>query len=136
MANTVTTAVACRIARIERARFNQVVTAGDYPCAPTTTKGATRIFGTNDVIALTYFRRLLDDNLTASAAGQLVENIHRQIEKNPKAETVTIYRDLVPGIPFRRAETNVFSYVFNIQQMREFVLREIESERELLGERD
>ncbi len=53
------TKAACRIARIEAQRFNEDVAAGDYPCAPETTSGVSRVFDEADIAGLTVYAHLM-----------------------------------------------------------------------------
>ena len=46
------TKAACRIAGIDPQRFNEDVAAGEYPCAPMTTAGKSRVFDEADIAGL------------------------------------------------------------------------------------
>lgn len=54
------TAVACRVARIERQKFNEQVAAGNCGFAPETRPGVSRYFDEDATIALYIFARLTD----------------------------------------------------------------------------
>ncbi len=62
---------ACRIAHINRDRFNEAVAAGNYGCAPAVQRGSTRIFDENDLIALFAYARMLDGGYPPKLAGRL-----------------------------------------------------------------
>lgn len=66
-----TTAVACRVAGINRDRFNEYVAAGQYNCAPKTIPGRARLFSPDDMLTLFLFKRLIDDGYTVERAGTM-----------------------------------------------------------------
>lgn len=76
--------VACRIAGIDRDRFNEHVAAGRFPCAPRVRKGETRLFDATDLLLLFLFARLLEFGLNARKAGHLVGNM-ADLLKTPEA---------------------------------------------------
>jgi len=64
--------LACSIANVDRQQFNEAVSKGFYRCAPTTAKGATRMFDIFDMLALMVFGQLLQQhNQSAKEAGEL-----------------------------------------------------------------
>lgn len=65
------TKLACQIARVDRAKFNDAVANNLYECAPPTSRGSTRIFDVVDMLALMVFGRLLEIGLSAKDAGYL-----------------------------------------------------------------
>lgn len=65
------TELACRIAGVDRLKFNEAVSRGTYPAAPPTAKGSTRKFDESELIALYVFGRALNISISASQAGQL-----------------------------------------------------------------
>lgn len=74
--------LACRIAGVDRDRFNEAVARGDYPCAPPA-YNRTRLFLIRDVVALFIFGRLIERGLSWRAAGDeacAVANAARNIE--------------------------------------------------------
>jgi len=64
-----TTIAACRVARIDRDRFNEHVAKGNFKCAPETIPGRARLFDADGMLALIVFKRLLDEGLEAERAG-------------------------------------------------------------------
>ncbi|TWB19213.1 hypothetical protein [Nitrospirillum bahiense] len=64
-------ALACRIAGLDRVKFNDAVSNGSYPCAPHTMKGSARLFHEEDLLPLYFFARLTDLGLPASVAGPM-----------------------------------------------------------------
>jgi hypothetical protein len=67
----VRSALAMRIANLDRVKFNDAVANGNYPCAPATVRGSVRLFNEDDLVALYFFARLLELNIPPSRAGQL-----------------------------------------------------------------
>jgi hypothetical protein len=66
---------ACRIAGIDRDRFNEAVAAGNYPCAPKVARGATRVFDEIDLVALFNYGRLIEQDIQPMKAGRLACHI-------------------------------------------------------------
>lgn len=62
--------LACRLAHVDRDRFNEAVARGDYPCAPPATPGRTRTFSVHDVVGLFVFGRLVERGMAAKLAGE------------------------------------------------------------------
>lgn len=54
------TKAACRIAKIDRQRFNEDVASGEYHCAPKTRAGVSRVFDEADIAGLMIYRHLMD----------------------------------------------------------------------------
>ena len=63
--------LACRIARVDRDRFNEAVAKGDYPCAPKPGHGRTREFAIHEVIGLFVYGRLIESGTSPRNAGHL-----------------------------------------------------------------
>jgi hypothetical protein len=63
--------LACRIARIDRDRFNEAVARGDYPCVAKPGHGRTREFTIHEVIGLFIYGRLIDSGVSSRKAGHL-----------------------------------------------------------------
>ena len=70
-----TTAVACRVCRIDRQRFNEHVASGAYFFAPDAAKGRSRYFGDADLVALYIFARQVERQVNSKAAGQLANYV-------------------------------------------------------------
>lgn len=84
------TAVACRIARIDRDRFNEAVAAGNYPCAPRTDRGATRVFDVNDLIALRYYGQLLNFGIAPRTAGYWACELLQAVRCEPETDEIIL----------------------------------------------
>ncbi|TXM72894.1 hypothetical protein FV226_11135 [Methylobacterium sp. WL12] len=145
---------ACRVARIDRDRLNEHVAAGRYPCAPSTVPGRARLFDPDDMVGLWLFRTLMDDGLTAEAAGFMACEVAKAARMNPEARTITFVQTYfderggnaypsshVPddadwddvtfgGTDIRKATT------FNISKIRKLIAHYTEEERSIIGERE
>ena len=72
MASAARTAAACRIARLDRQKFNDLMASGEYTCAPRTTAGVPRVFEKPDLIGLYIFARLTEKSWTVRQASDVV----------------------------------------------------------------
>ena len=147
-----TTKAACRVARIDRDRFNEHSAAERFPCAPATIPGRSRLFDPDDMIALWLFRELMDDNLDASTAGKIACMVAAAARENPEAVAISyvqtrsgsasaVASDRVPppeewqtarirGSAIRKVTE------FNIADTRELIAHYTEEERSIIGEDD
>ncbi|MCM5558078.1 hypothetical protein [Pleomorphomonas sp. JP5] len=149
-----TTAAACRVARIDRDRFNEHVAAGRFGCAPATIPGRTRLFDPDDMIALWLFRELMDDGMDAATAGATACEVAAVARRRPEAHAVSAYYDyfvppgvhalpadevpdpsdwdkvMLGGSDIRKVTT------FNIRKTRELISHFTEEERSIVGELD
>ena len=148
-----TTAAACRVARIDRDRFNEHVAGGRYPCAPDTIPGRARLFDPDDMIALYLFREIMDDGIEASVAGKIACEIAAVARNNPHARAISYVQTyfgrvghaylaedvpphanwdetLIGGTDIRKVTT------FRIGKLREMIARYTEEERSIIGESD
>ena len=92
-----TTAVACRVARLNRDRFNEHVAAGAFGCAPATVPGRARLFDQHDMIALWLFRELMDDGFNAQRAGAMACAVGEAARQNPDAPAISYVQDYFAG---------------------------------------
>lgn len=92
-----TTIAACRVARIDRDRFNEHVAAGRFPCAPSTVPGRARLFDPDDMIALWLFRELMDDGFEASTAGYIACKVAEAARQHPEAPTISYVENYFRG---------------------------------------
>ncbi len=84
-----TTALACRVARLDRDRFNEAVAAGLFTCAPATVAGRARLFGPTDMIALYLYRELLEDGYTRERAGRMACSVGEAAKQYPDATAIS-----------------------------------------------
>lgn len=147
-----TAMAACRVARIDRDRFNEHVAAGRFPCAPETVPGRARLFDPDDMIALWLFRELMDDGFDAAHAGRIACAVATAARDNPDAGAISYVQsyfgggtavptDAVPaasdwdntlfsGTDIRKVTT------FRISKLREMIAHYTDEERSVIGERD
>ena len=154
-----TTVAACRVARIDRDRFNEHVAAGRFPCAPDTVPGRARLFDPDDMIALWLFREIMDDGFDASRAGSIACAVADAARRNPDARAISYvqdyFRDVVSGISRGRAfpaddvpsasewDQVLFNgtdirkvTTFRIGKLREMIAHYTEEERSIIGPND
>jgi hypothetical protein len=93
-----TTAAACRVARIDKQRFNEHVAAGRFPCAPQTVPGRARLFDPDDMLALWLFRDLMDDGTDAAHAGRIACAVSAAARLYPEAPAISYVQDFFAGI--------------------------------------
>lgn len=153
MVPRLTTKAACRVARIDRDRFNEHSAAGRFPCAPATVPGRARLFDPDDMIALWLFRELMEDGYDAATAGAIGCAVALSARQNPQARTISFVQDyfgnrgfacpsdVVPdptewdtvyfsGTDIRKVTT------FRIGKLRELIAHGTEEERSVIGEDD
>ena len=148
-----TTAAACRVARLDRDRLNEHVAAGRFPCAPDTIPGRNRVFDPDDMIGLWLFRELMEDGFDATKAGLIACAVAHTARQNPNARTISYVQtyfgsggtalpsDKVPaasqwdtallsGTDIRKVTT------FRIGKLREIIAHYTEEERSVIGNPD
>ncbi|MEO1192389.1 MAG: hypothetical protein AAFY02_11575 [Pseudomonadota bacterium] len=84
---------AMEFARVDRQRFNDMVAAGKFPCAPRTARGQVRLFEVNDIVTLYIFGRLCDLGLTPPAAAHYACRFDDKIKHNPEEKIFWYLRD-------------------------------------------
>lgn len=149
-----TAAAACRVARIDRDRFNEHVAAGRFPCAPSTIPGRARLFDPDDMIGLWLFRELMDDGFDAVHAGKIACEIARAARANPEARAISYVQDYfqpVSGNAYpadnvpAAAEWDdvVFSgtdirkvTTFRVGKLRKIIANYTDEERSVIGDRE
>lgn len=88
-----TAPAACRVARIDRDRFNEHVAAGRFPCAPETIPGRARLFDPDDMIGLWLFRELMDDGFDAVHAGRIACAVVVLARMSPDTRSISYVQD-------------------------------------------
>lgn len=141
---------ACRIANINRNRFNEAVAAGNYPCAPAVARGSTRVFDEVDLIVLYFYARLSDqcDDFSPSLAGKLACYLAEVLKENPDEDEVVIVRSIAGGYEAFAASkmegaarnnwagSALFRFTADVANVRKLVKKEIEEELKIIGEED
>ncbi len=87
----VRTKKACEIARVDPDRFNDMVYAGHYTCAPETRPGSVRIFDLDHTVALKIFGNLLAMSVAPDMAGQISCAAYQLFAGRQKVERL-VYR--------------------------------------------
>lgn len=147
-----TTIAACRVAGIDRDRFNEHVAAGRFNCAPSTVPGRARLFTPDAMLNLWLFRELMDDGFDATTAGRIACDVGDVARRNPDIPAISYLFDYVGGgsaldaaavpppsdwgsILIGGAEISKV-LVFNIAVKRHLISVRTEEERSIIGPDD
>jgi len=144
-----TTVAACRVAGIDRDRFNEHVAAGRFGCAPATVPGRSRLFDPDDVLALHLFRDLMDDGFDATRAARIACEVAQVAKLNPDERAISYVETFFSGgsahptsaVPDASQWDHVlFSgrdvrkvATFRIGKLREMIAHFTEEERNFIG---
>ncbi len=141
------TNIACRVARVNPDRFNEIVASGDYPCAPQTTPGVARVFEEIDMIALRLFAMETESGTAAKTAGSLACRVHGVLQQHPDTNRVYLSRT-TEGVNYQAAVENVNleseqfgpgmplhrTIIIHVGNIREQVRRALDDERSIIGD--
>ncbi len=147
-----TTVAACRAANIDRQRFNEYVSAGDFPCAPNTIPGRARLFSEGSLLTLFLFKRLMDDGLSPRVAGHIACTVGAEAHNHPECPAIA-YVEFMIGSAYAVPADNVPApadwpnillsgrtikkvTTFNIAHLRALVRYGIDEERSIIGPDD
>jgi len=138
----VRTKQACEFARIDPARFNEMVHARHYRCAPETRPGSARLFDIDQTIALKIYGDLLSMSVVPDRAGQIACSAYKFFAGQKKVERV-VYRCDDSGkwimdkenSNSRMKKPRSLQVVFDISELRE-QCRDIFDQGFYLGEGD
>ncbi len=86
------TKLACEIARLDRQRFNEAVAAGNYRCAPPTTRGAARIFDVDDIIAMFLYGRLVEWEIPPRRAGSIACQLRERLDQEAPPQRLHFFK--------------------------------------------
>jgi hypothetical protein len=145
--------LACKIAGLNRDRFNEAVHANNYPCAPVTAKGATRVFDEADLIALYLYARLLEEDVAPRRAGALACLIGEKAKMHPSESLIHVGRaengaeSALPGSEVNMSARQMAAGImdmslvisvrtFNVGNVRDIIRKKIEEEKNILGRED
>ncbi|RTL96162.1 hypothetical protein EJV44_11325 [Ancylobacter aquaticus] len=153
-----TTVAACRVARLDRDRFNEHVAAGRFGCAPSTVPGRARLFDPDDMIALCLFSDLLEDGIAVNQAGHIACEVARAAREHPEAQAISYVRSTTVQSGFSADSAAIPAgsvpepstwnktlfhggliekvTTFNVWQMRQRIAHRTEEERSIIGEVD
>ena len=157
------TKAACRIAGIDHQRFNEDVAAGEYPHAPVTTAGVSRVFDEADIAGLYVYAFLtrgcgepyrFGKKLAATYAGGVIQALRghrhfhfRHVESGDQTRAdFPLVRD-ADGVFIRASEDHppqfgtaldrgVVSVCFDLEGLLKIVRGRMEEEARILGEED
>jgi len=137
------TKLACKIAGVDPARFNEMVHFGKYPCAPETNPGSARVFTEDDIIALSIFAELTELTISAEKAGWMACQVLGCIREKPEVTHVSFMRGKSYGtfLPFCIDPTKRYGglpapmswMTFDIAARRAHVIELLEEEASILG---
>lgn len=147
-----TAVAACRVAGIDRDRFNEHVASGRFKGAPSTTPGRARLFEPADMIGLCLFQRLIKDGFDATHAGRIACAVGLEARLHPESSAVS-YVDFSMGSPIaapaeevpdasewpttRFADREIRKVTtFNVSALRKLIAHLTEDESSTIGERD
>jgi hypothetical protein len=149
-----TTTAACRVARLDRDRFNENVAAGNFQCAPATVPGRARLFDPDDMISLWLFRELMEDGFSKEWAGKIACEVGEAARRNPNAPAISfvygyfypVSGDAMPAdeVPSSNEwDTTMLggtdirkTMTFNIKKLRALIAHYTEEERSIIGPDD
>jgi len=89
----VRTKKACEIAGIDPARFNEMVHARHFTCAPETRPGSARNFSLDRTVALKIFGDLLSMSFAPDRAGQIACSAYQLFSGQQNVERLVYMRD-------------------------------------------
>lgn len=151
------TALAVRIARVDRDRFNEAVADGFYGCAPSTARGSARVFDEADMIALFCYGRMIDEGMSPRSAGSIACGVLEHVRNTDAAAAEGLSKP-APSVsravgigngkatfvnrddrfaPSLRGVGDVAMEIrFNIAAVRAHVRKELDEEKQILGDED
>jgi hypothetical protein len=160
-----TTKLACRVAcsnnklnpelagRFNANRLNEAAATGEFPCAPETVRGRSRLFDPDDMVALWLFLDLMDDGFRPDRAGHIACEVAKVARAYPEAPIISFVRDYFNGrgaaypanvVPESKDwDTTLFSgcdirsvLTFRISKTRQLIAHYTEVETSTYGEED
>lgn len=139
------TKLACEIARIDPARFNEAVHFNKYHCAPSTSPGSARVFTEDDIVALMIYRQMLDAGMSSEKAGAYACEALARFRDKQEVEVVSYVVSTTgfagmfvgavrPEGKYGAFADKAFSLSFYVNELRAYVRQCLEYERSILGE--
>lgn len=128
---------ACEIARIDPNRFNEMVHAGHYACAPETKPGSARIFDADQIVALRVFGILLSMAVAPDRAGHIACKAYAQFAGRDDVSAM-VYMVHSSGhwsmnmvaMDFDESSLPMFCIRFDVPSIRQEVIMYLERERD------
>ncbi|WP_208353116.1 hypothetical protein [Pseudaestuariivita rosea] len=148
------TKAACRIARIDPQRFNEDVASGDYPHAPKTRSGVSRVFDEADIAGLLIYRHLMDifgdrgftKKTAAMYAGGIIQALRAPTTTDRSRVDFPINGFNDDGVPCNKDEPPYFgnernralaaTMSFDLEHILKVVRQGMAEEAQVLGEED
>ncbi len=144
---------ACRIAGVDRDRFNEAVHAGNYKCAPDVVRGSSRVFDEVDLIVLFIYGQFLKDSFSPSLAGRLACHICERLKADTEGrqdapDQVLLARTSRGNYVVQSGHGDIetprwvthahvfWTLSFDIRNIRETIQREIREELSIIGSDD
>lgn len=128
------TKTACEIARIDPQRFNEMIHAGHYNCAPETRPGSARIFDLDQIVALRIFGKLISMAVSPDRAGHIACAAYSQFSGRDDVRSM-VYMVMRNGAwhMIMRTKTDTddlpeFCMVFDIPGLRDEITEHLEYE--------
>lgn len=140
-----TTVAACRAVDMDRQRFNEFVASGDYPCAPETIPGRSRLFEEADLIALFIFAREMERGTKVAMAGKFACAVRGTLRDRPDASTAVVagsvkskdYYSVQPDTKItagmERGKPLLSLTTYNLAYVRAEIRTKIDEMREIIG---
>ncbi|MEM6413184.1 MAG: hypothetical protein AAF720_00820 [Pseudomonadota bacterium] len=83
--------LACRVAGIDRDRFNEAICTGQYLCAPRVVRGGTRRFNREDTIALCVYGHLIRNQTGREVAGKIANCVRSRLQTEPELKRISVH---------------------------------------------
>jgi hypothetical protein len=140
------TKTACRVAGVDPDRFNELVAAGHYPCAPRTTAGVARVFTVNDIVALRVYAYMVDEGTIPSKAGPLACGLAVLLKVQPHTHRAVCVKPSLRSVEWLASEEFAFESThmggleiisvreWRLEPIRARIVHELEEEAAVVGE--
>lgn len=145
----VRSAAAMRITRMDRQKFNEIMSAGFFRCAPTEMLGNTRLFREHHLVALFILARLLEFGFPPRRAGALACDIYEAFRPDKDEKRIVLAVGTMLSHIFAGSEYDpdhvekdrcyaglgdiLFTVSFEITTIRKIIASGIEYERSIVG---
>jgi hypothetical protein len=135
---------ALRIVDLDSTTFENAVAKGEYTTAPTTSRGAPRLFSIDDLVPLWIFARLIEargdharERLSVKEAGKVVRRIHEAMQgmDTDHIAVITHMNDLIRACPLEATELPclIKTGASSGTMIRDIRLWDIRNVREVIG---
>lgn len=83
-----TTALACKVTRLDRDRLNEAISAGILECVPSTVAGRARKFAPDDLLPLWLYREMVEAGTERSRAGRIACRVAQLATEKADAKAI------------------------------------------------